>query len=77
MPKTQENPLGNEANANMVQKNLEDLFEFAHDHIVRSTFPAPNEGTPRDLVIVDTGSAIHICIKTARGWFKTVALTAV
>lgn len=77
MPKTQENPLGNDVNANMVQKNLEDLFEFAHDHVVRATFPAANEGAPRDIVIVDTGSAVHICIKTSRGWFQTAALTAV
>lgn len=77
MPKTQSNPTGNDFNANVLQLNLEELFEAAHDHVVRSTFPAPNEGTPRDMVIVDTGSVIHICVKTARGWFKTAALTAV
>lgn len=77
MPKTQNNPIGNEVLSNVVQKNLEELFEFAHDHIVRSTFPAANEGSPRDIVIVDTGSAVHICIKTSRGWFQTAALTAV
>lgn len=77
MPKTQQNPIGNDVNANIVQKNLEDLFEFAHDHVVRSTFPASNEGAPRDIVVVDTGTLVYICVKTSRGWFKTVALTAV
>lgn len=77
MPKTQQNPIGNEVQANVLQFNLEELYESAHDHVVRSTFPAANEGAPRDIVIVDTGSAVHICIKTARGWFQTAALTAV
>lgn len=77
MPKTQSNPIGNDFNANVVQLNLEELFEHSHDHRVRDTFPAANEGTSRDIVIVDTGSAVYICVKTARGWFKTVALTAV
>lgn len=77
MPKTQPNPVGNDFNANVLQLNLEELFESAHDHIVRATFPATNEGSPRDIVIVDTGSAVYICIKTARGWFKTTALSAV
>lgn len=77
MAKTQPNPVGNSFNANVLQLNLEELFESAHDHIVRSTFPSSNEGSPRDIVLVDTGSAVHICIKTSRGWFQTVALTAV
>jgi len=77
MPKTQQNPIGNDFSATVVQHNLEDLFEFAHDHIVRTTFPAANDGLVRDMVIVDTGSAVHICVKTSRGWFKTAALSAV
>lgn len=77
MPKTQSNPVGNDFNANVLQLNLEELFDAAHDHIVRTTFPTATEGTPRDVVIVDTGSVVHICVKTSRGWFKTVALTAV
>jgi hypothetical protein len=70
MPKTQSNPIGNDFSAAVMQLNL-------HDHIVRSTFPAANDGVVRDIVLVDTGSAVHICIKTSRGWFKTAALSAV
>lgn len=77
MPKTQHNPVGNDLLPNVVQKNLEDLFEFAHDHVVRATLPAANEGSPRDIVIVDTGTDVYICVKTSRGWFKTVALAAI
>lgn len=77
MSKTQNNPIGDDVLANILQLNLEELYESAHDHVVRTTFPAVNEGSPRDIVIVDTGSAVHICVKTSRGWFKTIALTAV
>lgn len=77
MPKTQQNPIGNDFSATVVQHNLEDLFEFAHDHVVRSTFPSANEGASRDVVIVDTGSVVHICVKTSRGWFKSPVFTAV
>lgn len=77
MSKTQNNPVGDEVLANILQLNLEELYESAHDHVVRSTFPGANEGSPRDIVIVDTGSAVHICVKTSRGWFQTAALTAV
>lgn len=77
MAKTQNNPVGNQVQANILQLNLEDLYESAHDHVVRATFPAPNEGSPRDMVIVDTGTAVHICVKTSRGWFQTAVLTAV
>lgn len=77
MSKAQPHPIGNEANPAILQLNLEELFQDAHDHPVRSTFPSAGEGAPRDIVIVDTGSAVHICIKTSRGWFQTAALTAV
>lgn len=77
MAKTQNHPTGNDFKAAVLQNNLEELFEAAHDHMVRSTFPAPNEGAPRDIIIVDTGTAVHICVKTSRGWFQTAALTAV
>lgn len=77
MPKTQSNPIGNDFSAAVMQLNLQELFESSHDHVVRSTFPAANDGSVRDIVIVDTGSAVHICIKTSRGWFKTAALSAV
>lgn len=77
MAKTQKHPIGNEFNANIIQENLFELFQYAHDHIVRNSFPSANEGASRDVTIVDTGSAVYICVKTPRGWFKSAALTAV
>ena len=77
MAKTQNHPIGNDFKANVLQENIFELFQYAHDHVVRSTFPAANEGASRDIVIVDTGTAVHICIKTPRGWFKSAALATV
>jgi len=77
MPQTQKIPIGNEVKANVLQRNLEELYGFAHEHIVRSAFPLASEGSPRDIIIVDTGSAVHICVKTSRGWFKSAAFTAI
>lgn len=77
MPRKQQFPIGNEVKSNVLQRNLQELFEVAHDHPIRETFPSAREGMPHDLVIVDTGSAVHICVKTARGWFKSAAFTAI
>ena len=77
MPQSQKNPIGNEVKANVIQRNLEELYGFAHEHMIRSTFPIATEGAPRDIIIVDTGSAVHICVKTTRGWFKSAAYTAI
>lgn len=77
MPRTQPNPVGNELKTSVVQQNLEELFEFAHNHPVRDSLPAASDGASGDIVIVDTGSAVYICTKTKRGWFQTAALTAV
>lgn len=77
MPKTQSNPIGNDFDAAVMQLNLQELFEASHDHMVRSTFPAANDGAVHDITIVDDGSAVYICVKTSRGWFKTAALSAV
>lgn len=77
MARTQPHPIGNTVIPSNLQLTLEELFQVAHEHVVRSTFPAASEGTPEDIVIVDTGSAVHICVKTANGWFKSAAFTAV
>jgi hypothetical protein len=77
MSKTQKHPIGNEFNANIIQENLFELFQFAHEHQVKSSFPLATEGLPRDVVIVDDGTSVYICVKTTRGWFKTAALAAV
>jgi hypothetical protein len=77
MAKTQNHPVGNDFKANVLQENLFELFQYAHDHVVRKSFPLANEGSIRDIVIVDDGTSTYICVKTSRGWFKTSALTSV
>lgn len=77
MAKTQKHPIGNNFNANIIQENLLDLFHSAHDHVVRNSFPSANEGASRDIVIVDDGTSVYLCVKTSRGWFKSAALTSV
>lgn len=76
MPRTQPNPIGNNVQASVLQQNLEELFQLAHDHPVRNSFPTTLEGAPGDIIEVDTGTASYICIRTSRGWFRTSALTA-
>lgn len=76
MPETQKNPLGNNLNVSIVQQNLKDLFEFAHQHPVKDALPSSNEGASRDIVIVDDGTNVYLAVKTSRGWFRTAALTA-
>lgn len=74
--KTQKYPIGNTFQSSVMQLNLLDLFESAHDHDVKDSLPVANQGTARDLIIVDDGSNVYLCVKTSRGWFRTAALTA-
>jgi len=76
MPRTQPNPVGNDLKSSVVQQNLEELFELAHDHSVRASLPAVSDGAPGDMIVVDDGTDIFLCIKTSRGWFRTTALVA-
>ena len=77
MRSTQPHPIGNDFKANIVQKNFEDLYELAHNHHVRATDPAPTDGEPGDIIIVDDGTDVYISVKTTRGWFKSAAFTAI
>lgn len=77
MSKTQPNPVGNELKSSVVQQNLEELFEFAHDHVVWPSFPTASAGAPGDMAIVDDGTAVYFVVKTSRGWFRSAALTAI
>ena len=77
MAKTQKHPVGNQVDANVVQINFGQLFEAAHDHPVRSAAPTAKEGSPGDIVAVDDGTNVYAYFKTARGWFRTTALTSV
>lgn len=77
MPRSMEREVGNDYSASAVKFLFEELYQVAHDHVVRSTFPTAQEGTPGDIAIVDTGSVVNIVVKTSRGWWKSANLTAV
>lgn len=77
MPRTQPNPIGNEVKSSVLQQNLEELFELAHEHQIKTSFPSASDGASRDIVIVDDGTNVYACFKTSRGWFRTTALTAI
>jgi hypothetical protein len=77
MPTSMPREIGNDFSASAIKYLFEELFGVSHDHKVRSSFPSIQEGTPGDIVTVDTGSAVYICVRTSRGWFQTIALTAV
>lgn len=50
------------------------LYQSAHDHPIQSTAPAATDGSAGAIVIVDTGTAQSLYVKTASGW-KSVALS--
>lgn len=77
MSRTMPRDIGNEVQASTAKFLFEELFELAHDHVVRTSLPTAQEGSTGDIVIVDTGSTVSICVKTSRGWFQTSALTAI
>jgi hypothetical protein len=77
MPRTQPNPIGNDVKSSVLQQNLEELFQFAHDHPVRAVLPSASEGASGDMIIVDDGTNVYACFRTSRGWFRTPALTAI
>lgn len=72
----QSHPLGDNPSTTIIQRNLAELFELAHQHRVKSSLPATNDGNSRDIVIVDDGTNVYLAVKTSRGWFRTSALTA-
>ena len=77
MARSMPREVGNDYSPAAVKYLFEELYELAHNHPVRTTNPTIQEGTPGDIVVVDTGSVVTICVKTSRGWFKTAALTAI
>lgn len=61
--------------AGIIQRNLEEIFQLAHQHNVRIDFPGTTDGTASDIVTVDDGTNVYLLVKTSRGWFRTSALT--
>lgn len=62
--------------AEIIQRNMDELFQIAHQHGVRVTFPGATDGMASDIVSVDNGTSVYLLVKTSRGWFRTAALTA-
>lgn len=63
--------------AEIIQRNFDDLFQLAHQHPVRTTFPGATDGAIGDIVGYDDGTTVYLLYKTTRGWFRTAALTAI
>jgi hypothetical protein len=70
MPKTQNFPIGNDFKAEVIQRNLEDLFIYAHEHGHRITEPTESEGTVGDIVLVKTNNLYYLYVKFIDGWKK-------
>lgn len=52
-----------------LQRNLEALFESAHDHRVRTTAPAATDGAVGDVLVVDDGTDGKLYVKfPTLGW---------
>ena len=60
--------------ASILQDNLGELFQAGHNHAVRTTVPASNEGSVGDIFLVEVSSVFSIYVKFASGW-KSVVVT--
>ena len=77
MARTQQHPIGDTVQAGILQFNLTELYELAHDHRVVTSLPTANEGSPGDILGYDDGTNKYLLLKTKNGWFRTAALTAI
>jgi len=73
--KTQSFPIGDDFKAEVVQRNLEDLFEDAHAHTLRTTAPSANEGMVGDVIPVELNSIGYIYVKYPTIGWKRIALS--
>jgi hypothetical protein len=72
--KTQSFPVGSELKAEVVQRNLEDLFQDSHTHSVRTTAPSVNEGLVGDIIPVLLNNTPYVYIKyPSIGWKRILA----
>lgn len=60
-----------------IQYSFTDLFQAAHDHVIRATDPTDNDGFKQQIAIVDNGTNVYLVVKTSRGWFKSPNFTAI
>ena len=80
MAKTQSKPLSGENQSDLpsllttIQFNLEELFEGAHDHGIRSTVPSDRDGMVGDIVLYESGAVTKLYVKFKAGW-RSIALS--
>lgn len=60
--------------SSIIQDNLGDLFQAAHNHTLRTTVPASNEGNVGDIFLVETSTTFKLYVKFTTGW-KSVTLS--
>ncbi len=60
--------------SSVVQDNLTQLFQSAHNHSIRTTVPASNEGSAGDIFLVEVSGVFSLYAKFPSGW-KSVTLT--
>lgn len=61
--------------AAVVQSNMVDLFQSAHEHTVRTTVPGSSEGNIGDILPVYTAPNWYLYVKVdAATWKRTAAL---
>jgi len=75
MSETQNYPIGNELKPEVIQRNLEDLFLFAHQHVVRDSAPNDSEGSPGDIFLVNLNGTGYLYAKFPTLGWKRVALS--
>lgn len=59
-----------------IQLTFDDLYQAAHEHKVLHSDPNVNDGSIQALSVVDNGTNVYLVVKTARGWFRSAAFTA-
>jgi len=86
LAKTQDKPIGPPREADrellieftaILQRNLEDLFDDAHNHEVKTDLPSTTDGAVGDIQLVDDGTNKYLVARYADGWHKTSNLTAI
>lgn len=61
----------------IIDSNLQALFQAGHVHKVVSAVPKKNDGNVGDIYLYDNGTSIYVYIKTGRGWAKSAAYTLI
>lgn len=75
MPKIQRNPIGADLKPEVVQRNLNELFEYSHTHEIRETAPDINEGSVNDVIPVKISGSYYLYIKFPVVGWKRVLLS--